>query len=531
MRVKTESARIRIAARHSDLARLQAYRVGEALQAARPGLEIEYAFRASLGDQNQSDPLWKMPEKGVFTEDFLADLKEGAADLVVHSWKDLPTEPRPDTEIVATLPRADGRDLMLFRRDRLAGARASGKVRVLTSSPRRAYNLEKFLCAHLPFEVRDLAFESVRGNIPTRLKKLLAQDVDALIVAKAALDRLLAAPEPEFDEVKAVIRETLAKTHFMVLPLSANPTAAAQGALAVEIRRDRADLRTLLGKIHCRETFEAVERERALLAGYGGGCHQKIGVSVVRRPFGEITFLKGLTDAGEVLDRAELVTGERAQPQAEAPDRLFPRQGEETSFFARESLAREAWAWAERERFLWVARETAWPRDFRAREDAIVWTAGLRTWAKLAARGIWISGSVESLGEDEVAAVEWLAGEARPSWVKLTHESAGEFHRPPSAKACATYRLKTKTEGMPDLSSRTHFFWSSASAFARALELEPRIRSAHHASGPGATARYLRESLGPDVAIGVHLDIDAWRKSILSSAKFAGASGRSNGRD
>ena len=70
-----------IAARQSDLARLQAYRVGHELQRVEQGLEIEYAFRASLGDKNLEDPLWKMPEKGVFTEDFLGDLIEGRADV------------------------------------------------------------------------------------------------------------------------------------------------------------------------------------------------------------------------------------------------------------------------------------------------------------------------------------------------------------------------------------------------------------------------------------------------------------------
>ena len=60
-------------ARKSDLARLQAYRVGESLQRKFPDLQIEYRFRASLGDINQNDPLWKMPEKGVFTDDFVAD--------------------------------------------------------------------------------------------------------------------------------------------------------------------------------------------------------------------------------------------------------------------------------------------------------------------------------------------------------------------------------------------------------------------------------------------------------------------------
>ena len=103
--------RVTIASRRSDLARIQAYEVGKALQAAHPQLEIKYSFHESLGDKNQKDPLWQMPEKGVFTQDFREGLSRGEFDLVVHSWKDLAIEEDQETEIVATLPRADQRDL------------------------------------------------------------------------------------------------------------------------------------------------------------------------------------------------------------------------------------------------------------------------------------------------------------------------------------------------------------------------------------------------------------------------------------
>ncbi len=512
---------IRIAARQSDLARLQAYLVGEKLERAWPDVKVEYAFRASLGDLNQNDPLWKMPEKGVFTEDFLRDLREGTADMVVHSWKDLPIEERQDTEIAATLPRADVRDLLLFRDDRLEGARVSGKVKILTSSPRRAYNLDPFLRAHLPFPVNELVFEPVRGNIPTRLKKLLAQEVDGLIVAKAALDRLLEADKPEFREVQQVIRETLARTRFMVLPLSANPTAAAQGALAVEIRRDREDLRERLKAIHCEDTYRRVARERRILADFGGGCHQKIGVSVLKREYGEICFLRGLTDHGEALNRIEL-SAPRAQPRAESADAIFPKSSEEErSFYEREELPREEWAWIEKEKYLWVARENAWPRDLNAESDAVVWTAGLRTWAKLAERGIWVNGSSESLGaEEEPTGIETLVGVKSIPWVKLSHADAdhyhGESHR---FRSGITYRLRPRESMRIQLRGRTHFYWTSASAFARALELEPGIRTGHHACGPGATARYIRKVLGPQASLAIYLNADDWRKAVLPSEK------------
>src|SRR5438132_8985366 len=110
--------RLVLAARRSELARIQAIEVGDALRKANPQVTIEYSFHESLGDRNQNDPLWQMPEKGIFTQDFRVGLLSGEFDLVIHSWKDLAIEEQDETEIVATLPRADARDLLLVRSDR-----------------------------------------------------------------------------------------------------------------------------------------------------------------------------------------------------------------------------------------------------------------------------------------------------------------------------------------------------------------------------------------------------------------------------
>src|SRR5437588_4755892 len=312
--------RVTIASRRSDLARITAVQVGEALRAVHPQIEINYCFHESLGDKNLNDPLWKMPEKGVITQDFREGLLRGDFDLAVHSWKDLAIEVDPETEIVATLPRADGRDLLLVRRDRWDEVKRTGVMSLLTSSPRRAYNLESFLCDALPAKINELKFENVRGNVQTRVRKMLEQNVDGLIVAKAAIDRLLSERDvtesrrlgiaggpnrqslDEFAETREFLREALSQCRWMVLPLSANPSAPAQGALAIEISRQRADMRELIAPLNCTDTFTTVEHEREILRGYGGGCHQKIGVSVVRREFGEITFLRGISDAGHVLN-------------------------------------------------------------------------------------------------------------------------------------------------------------------------------------------------------------------------------------
>ncbi len=204
---------LRIAARKSDLARLQAYQVGDLLE--EKGFNIDYYFRSSLGDQNQNDPLWKMPEKGVFTEDFREGLINGEWDMVVHSWKDLPVDIGKGTQIVATLPRADLRDLFLFKKAHRKKLSKTGKLVVFSSSPRRIHNLTPFFRKYLPWDLHEVRFENVRGNINTRIRKMLENpEVDGLIVAKAAIDRMLLAKREEFKKSQTEIRVALSLFDF-----------------------------------------------------------------------------------------------------------------------------------------------------------------------------------------------------------------------------------------------------------------------------------------------------------------------------
>ena len=494
--------RVTIASRRSDLARIQAYQVGEALQTAHPQLEINYSFHESLGDRNQNDPLWQMPEKGVFTQDFRAGLLNGDFDLVVHSWKDLAIEEDPETEVVATLPRADARDLLLVREDRWPEVCRTGVMSMFTSSPRRSYNLDSFLREALPAELRELNFVNVRGNVPTRVRKLLQSETDGLIVAKAALDRLLGAKQAEFAATQQELRSALSQFRWMVLPLRENPSAPAQGALAVEIVRRRSDLRELLSPINCADTFAAVTQEREILRGYGGGCHQKIGASVLCRPFGEVTFLRGLTDDRQELDRWSLGSSKPRPPKV-ARDRMWPLDSSDTDWFARESIPVEP---ADASIALWIAKADAMPDDWFPHPGQVVWASGVKTWRRLARRGVWVSGSAESLGEQEPQNIETLVG-APMTWLKLTHESG---YREGTMPTLATYRL-VPNNGQVDLAGKTYFFWKSGSSFEHALLLNPWIESMTHFCGPGNTQRILeRNGVQPHV----FLDHAQWLKEM-----------------
>ena len=514
--------RLVLAARRSELARIQAFQVGRTLQKAHPQICIEYSFHESLGDKNQNDPLWQMPEKGVFTQDLREGLLAGQYDLAVHSWKDLAIEDDDETEIAATLPRADTRDLMLVRRDRWEEVRRTGRMKILTSSPRRSYNLDSFLGTALPARIEELTFEAVRGNVPTRVRKMWNPGADGLIVAKAALDRLLEAPEEEFAATKVPLRNALSQCLWMVLPLRTNPCAPAQGALAVEIKSSRPELREQLAAINCAETFATAQRERDILRGYGGGCHQKIGASVLRRPYGEITFLRGLTDDGAVLNDYSLAAS-RPRPAKVASDLLWPLKPADSDWFKREPIPATI-----PNSPLWIAKADALPDDVSPSDSQLVWASGLKTWERLARRGVWVNGSAEGLGEHEHPRIETIAGE-EVHWTKLTHADAGsagkrgprsgspdgvlvlpafrsEHDALDNMQVLPTYRLIPKDDG-PNLENKHYFFWTSGSSFERALYLNPRLKAMTHFCGPGNTQRTLQKH---GIEPHVFLDYEQW---------------------
>ena len=477
--------RVVLAARRSALARLQAHLVAGALRRARPDIEIAFRFRESLGDRQLDVPLWQMPEKGVFTEDLREELLAGSCDLAVHSWKDLPIEGQARTAIVATLPRADARDLLLVREDRWADVERGGAIRLLTSSPRRARNLAAFLPSALPGDVRRIEFLPVRGNVPTRVRKMWDDEADGLIVAKAALDRLLEAEAEEFAGTAAELRRALSLCRWMALPLAANPTAPAQGALAIEIARSRDDLRDLLAEINCAASFAAVEREREIMRGHGGGCHQAIGVSVLVRPYGEITFVRGEDAQGHALAEASLRPLRPRPPGLDAA-RLWPRDAAENRWFAREPLPADP---PPPGAALWIAKADALPDAWRIPATRIVWASGLETWRRLARRGVWVHGSAEGLGQAESPRIETIAG-APLSWIKLSHAGSGVD---PAMPTLATYRLRPRAIDL-DLRERDYFFWTSGSNFRAAIAGRDWLREKTHFCGPGQTAQTLREA-------------------------------------
>jgi len=500
---------IKIISRKSDLAVIQANLVGKAIKEMYPEYNIEYVHKETRGDIDLSTPLSKMPEAGVFTTDLRDALIVGDADLAVHSWKDLPVKLDKGTVIAGTLPRADMRDILLVKKSNLGLIKKSKSIDISTSSPRRSYNINSFLPKALPIEVDEIIFSDIRGNIPTRLDKFIAGKSDGIVLAKAALDRILINSDKSLSKK---IRSLLKNVEWMVLPLSENPCAPAQGALAIEVNEKRHEIINIIKDINNLDTFNAVQVERDTLSRFGGGCHQKIGVSNQKRTFGDIFSLKGISDEGEILDKRVINRVSKNKVSWGNIDErdIFPSDLKSYNLFSRanlkDSLLKIS---ALKNKNILASRGNVLEGVLDLDSSNNLWTSGVQTWFNLAKKGFWVNGTFDSLGEAEDPQVSLLSN--NNDWLKLTHEDSMEFF---IKEKLPTYKL-IRNKIKDDLSKKTHFFWMSGSAFLYALEEFPDIINKFHSCGPGNTYEIIKKNVTED-HIKVFLSYNDWKSGIIN---------------
>lgn len=503
---------LKIGSRRSALAKLQSYLVAQELKKKYPDLAVEFVFKESMGDKDLVTPLWQMGDRGVFTKDFVEDLLQEKVDVVIHSWKDLDLKINEGTQIISVLSRRDQRDLLLIKKSAFLQSDFP-ILQIFSSSPRREYNLQRFLKKALPLRLqKEIEFSPVRGNISTRLKKWMDSSSHGIIVAKAALDRLLSEDFPEsaneeYAIIRKELREVLAKSLFMCLPLSENPNAPAQGALVAEVKVGRNEILEIIQSISDPLVQSSVGIERKILSEYGGGCHQKIGVASVAREFGQITWLKGQADDGRILDGCDLQAVVR-HPKAMSSDKIWPLKRSPLEF-AREGIEHPF----PEKKDIWVARKDAWLDHWQQTDLAIaIWASGLKTMYELAKKDIWVNGSADSLGENESPDIDILLGR-KSAFVKITHTLSGDVQS--DMARFYTYNLTLKSQ-IPDLSDKTHFFWMSGHQFDLVFKKNPGIASAFHSSGPGITRDHIASRLGMEanknVLVDVFLNYEDWLK-------------------
>lgn len=274
IKMEVREKTINIGTRGSDLALVQASATEALLGGKFPDAEIRRNVITTTGDRRADVSLADVAksegtfDKGVFIKELEEALDDGSVDIAVHSLKDMPTVLDPRFRLAATLERAPVCDVLLTKQSGGLDALKQG-ARVGTSSVRRAKQIE--------FLRPDVTVLDLRGNVPTRIRKLAEGDqYDAILLAEAGLVRLGFLPEMKSGGDDTV--EGFPGVFAHRLPESEFFPAAGQGAIGLEVRADDAESRAIAETICHAETWTKVTAEREFLRLLDGGCHTPVGV-------------------------------------------------------------------------------------------------------------------------------------------------------------------------------------------------------------------------------------------------------------
>jgi hydroxymethylbilane synthase len=254
--------RIILGTRGSELARAQTLLAESAIRTVHSSVAIETKIIETRGDGAKAiEP--RAGRKGLFTAEIERALLAGEVDVAVHSAKDLPSETSPGAQIAAVLPRASVNDVLVSKH---AGGLVSlpHGATVATGSVRRKRQLH--------WQRPDLKLRDLRGNVPTRLRKLGEHQWDAIILAGAGLERL---------GISSISNElSFDRGHFFleILPRKTFLPAGGQGIIALQIRADDQSTKTMLDPLNERETLLCLEAERGFLRRLHVDCNFPVGV-------------------------------------------------------------------------------------------------------------------------------------------------------------------------------------------------------------------------------------------------------------
>ena len=501
---------IKIVSRASHLARVQAYKVGAKIQDIYPTIDIEYCSKKSEGDINPNQSISSGEVTGLFTHNISNSISDGEFDIGVHSWKDVPLEPSKNSTIFGTIERGDMRDMLFIKKKSLTNLKKE-TVSIFTSSPRRKYISEIILRDLLPFKKAKLSFYDIRGNIETRLKKLNESNLDGLIIAKTAIDRLLSDQPNKRDQNSTIkIKSYIDEFKWMVLPLSCFPTAPGQGAIGIEVNNTNEEVIKVVNQINNKRVFQMVQHEKSKLNIYGGGCHQKIGVSNWMIKDIELESIKGKTEKGESLDSFKIIRPKNERGFYTKRSNAFPSNDNEKKLFSRKHIDNSRMIKEIRDSLVYISRKNVLKGSPFIDESNIIWTSGLQAWRAAAQKGYWVNGTSDSFGESIDFNIGSLTRNTNKR-VKLTHLE----NKSTDMDIIPTYELTFSNKHL-NILERTHFYWMSSFAFDCITEEYPEIKNKIHACGPGKTYDHITKTIGNSNKISKYLSINDWESNFES---------------
>lgn len=481
------SKHYRIGTRGSLLALTQCNQVKDQLEKLT-GDTFELIEIKTEGDLITNAPLWQLDGKDFFSKELDEALLSGRVDLVVHSYKDLGSV-RPEGIVLAAITkRTYANDIMLIKRASYRDLKNKTEFTVGTSSPRRMVNIEKNLAPYLPHGAHlTVKTKMLRGNVNTRIQKLRDGDYDAIVIALPGIERL-ALTESSHIELKRL----LADMNFMIMPQSVFPSSASQGALGIECARNRTDGNELYSKLQRMQddkTAEEVERERIAFNKYGGGCHLAVGVNVRKLDQFFIHTHRGVLEE-KVISVSKLEG--RELPALSSHSVIFNGLPSDDLLVKKVPLNIDLAGHAH----LYVTSKHCVNQIKHTPES--LWAAGTKTMKDLAANGLWVNASSDSLGDEELKSIRaskalaLMVDTNAPLSVLSNDQATSTLGK---VVACYTREIAENNDaGFHErILSTDVFYWTSYFQYNAYVQKFPAIANRIHICGLGKTYKQFSE--------------------------------------
>jgi hydroxymethylbilane synthase len=469
------------------------------------GEKFELVLIKTQGDQITNKPLWQLEGKDFFTKELDEALLANEVDLLIHSYKDLGSERPAGIKLAAITERRFAHDILIIPQKNIEALKNwKGEFIVGTSSPRRIANITHALKNYIPGSP-NLRCETLRGNVNTRIRKLKDGEYHAITLALAGIERLAHTEKSSIE-----LKELLSGMNYFVMPQSVFPSAASQGALGIEIRKDRNDggkLFNILSQLSHSKTVEEVERERKTFKEYGGGCHLAVGIHV--KKINENLFLH--VNSGEVdgvrvekkwLEGHTLPTLPKNKklfvglPKGEKPGIVFDEYLKKIPLTKKMDLSGQ---------HVFVTSMYCLDSLKASQCPEGIWAAGAKSARDLASNGFWVNGTADSLGTDDLKkiqsskALQIIHSHLNSPWTVLTHVNSksdigdvvGCYERE-NNEVSKDYEDRLKEVGA--------CYWTSFPQYESFLQRFPFLKEVSHFCGMGKTwqeFKYAGVSINP----------------------------------
>jgi hydroxymethylbilane synthase len=499
--------KITIVCRASKLSLIQAELVRSKIIKLQPETDVVIRGMTSKGDRLVDLPLSSLNGMDFFTADIFQELREGKADIAVHSLKDMSSEHFFSHNAFAVIERNDHRDVAIFNENIIQKLINKQNIVIGTSSPRREEMVVKFLKKALPqlHDKIEIETKPIRGNVDTRLQKLDNGDFDGIILATAGLNRLLT-----YGDKKGELRQLLDTKKIIILPLIECTPAPCQGMIVAEGNPDNTAICALLEKISDDLLMQTAVAEKSKARTFGSGCSQKFGVTTISTRYGEHIYAAGIDGAGNTI--SEWTNLPQSIPGL-------------THIFATNEVMKDFfdYQWSEKKHeiatnHVFVANpKIAQNRDIlQSIKHKNFWAAGSKTWYDLAKAGIWVTGSTDGMG------FEYLESIVKMPLIQsnlnditiLSHQTGAQRWKLKGIKAVGYYDLIAKNSEaiIKAIQEADMIFWSSYSQF-KAYKRFAKTSVIHSCAG-GETATLLIESGIKPIIFPTIKSFEQWRTNI-----------------